>query len=91
MENENFESTGSPEADISACQTFDALFEIIRGLEGIQGSAKYYSSEKLLSDINEVRKGDRGIGYITNTFKLRDKVTELLRTDEVHIQFLKNG
>lgn len=75
------ESTGQDKAYrelIRAAVDFETLYETIRQVRTIRGTGREYSAEKLIGYIEEVRKGDMDINYITRTYGLRDKVQELL-------------
>ncbi len=63
---------------IKFSDNFENLYKIIRRIGIIPGTAKDYPSEKLVADINEVRRGEKDLGFITRTYGLRDKVKELL-------------
>ncbi len=57
---------------------FETLYETIRQMMIVRGTGAEYSAEKLIGYIEQVRKGDMDINYITRTYGLRDKVQELL-------------
>ena len=63
---------------IKAAADFDALYRVIREIGVIRGSAKEYPAEKVIDDIERVRKDEIDEGFITRTYGLREKVEELL-------------
>lgn len=63
---------------VQAAVDFETLRETIRQIGTIPGMGRDYPAEKLIGYLEEVRKGDMDINYITRTYGLRDKVQELL-------------
>lgn len=64
---------------IGGAKSFDELNQAIDKLGGLQGSKDYFTAEELKQFIEEVRRGNRDLQYITRTGDLRMKVEELLR------------
>lgn len=63
---------------IQSASDFETLYETIRQMGVIRGTAKEYEAEKLIGYIDRVRSGDMDLSYITRTYGLRDKIQELL-------------
>ncbi len=58
-------------------KTFDELYAELDKIEGIQGSQKFYTSKDLKKGVQLVMEEKIDSSFITNTYGLRDKVTEL--------------
>ena len=79
----NDESTGvTPEtikADlISQITSFEKLYASLDSIAPIKGSQQVYSAEDLMEVISGVQSGRSDVSFVTSTFGLRQKVSELL-------------
>ena len=64
--------------NIEQAQDFNELISVINRSGGLRGSQEVFEPERLYRLINEVRNGEKEVGYITRTNGLRDKVIELM-------------
>ncbi|MES2437400.1 MAG: hypothetical protein V4519_05320 [Patescibacteria group bacterium] len=70
---------------IAAATNFDELYEVLRQIEGVQGSTSFYSADKLIKYIDLIRKmaedNPGGFMYsvigVTGSCGLREKVNQL--------------
>lgn len=72
------ESDQSPENQIRESRTFDELYDTLDSLGRIHGSQGVYSADEIIGIVEKVRSGELTIDYVTRTYGLRDKVSELL-------------
>ena len=70
--------------DTPEISNFDMLYERIKQLGGIQGSASFYPADDLIERINTVRQHPDTINIVTRTAGLRDKVKKLLTSSPMN-------
>ena len=63
---------------IEAAVSFEGLYSILRAMHEVVGTAKTYTPDELIKKIEDVRRGDRDIGFITRSHGLRSTVERLL-------------
>ncbi len=79
MEGEPIIDTLSEREDlIKSANSFEDLYQVLRQIGDIRGTAKTYTAERLVEKIEMVRKGEATPLDITRTYGIRDKVQELL-------------
>ena len=64
---------------ISSASDFDELFAILRRIGEVSGKSKTYSSNDLITIINNVRNHDFPLNTVTRGLGLRAKVEELIK------------
>lgn len=65
--------------DINEVTSFHALYEALKQIPGqIEGGHATYDSEELMRRIEQVRKGQASLTYVTRTYGIRDAVEKLL-------------
>jgi hypothetical protein len=67
---------------------FDSLYDMIRQLGEITGTAKTYTADELIKEIERVRHGHRETAFITRSFRIRETVERLLPTDRVYKKYV---
>lgn len=67
------------EKEISEAKDFDELIRAVYKTDGIQGTADFFTPDKLKEIINNVREGKRDIKRITRSGGLRERVEGLLK------------
>jgi hypothetical protein len=90
MENIDFKPKQWNEG-IENVNSFNELYERIRRSGGIQGSREFYTPDKLINIIEQVRHNHRPPNFITNTFGIRDIVERLLETDAKYLKYTKGS
>jgi peptide subunit release factor RF-3 len=78
----------SPEAEkVTACETLDELRKVLEEIGPVQGSSAVHHPRDIWHRIEQVRHGHRGITFVTQTYKIREKVTELLEADPTYKKY----
>lgn len=72
------ENSELPEQVIKRVSNFSELYEALDRVCPLKGSQGVYSSDELIDIINRVREKELPIEYVTRTYGLREKVSELL-------------
>ncbi|MDP2695726.1 MAG: hypothetical protein Q8O87_00550 [bacterium] len=67
---------------IGEANSFYGLYEALRKAGSLPGSDNDYSAEVLIDRIEGVRRGEHPINFITRSAGLRDRVADLLESDE---------
>lgn len=78
----NFEGAEAKKREVFS--SFDELYEVIRSLDSVEGTRKTYNPEEIIGLIEEVRRGDVVIEYVTRADGIRKSVEELLLNDPVY-------
>lgn len=73
-------------AELSQAQNFEALYELLKKIKGINGSKDFYPSGRLIKMIEAVRQGELSINFLTNEAGLRSRVKDLLALEKVRSQ-----
>lgn len=68
---------------ISEAKDFMELFKTLESTGGLQGSEKFYEVEELKQLVNQVRAGELPLDIITKTDGLRQRVSELMKIEEL--------
>ncbi len=70
------------EKSIAEAKNFEELERVIKASGGIQGSQDFFKPKALIDIINEVRRGEKDILYVTRTAGLREKIENLLKKEQ---------
>lgn len=71
------------EVSFTSAQSFDELFEMMRSMGDIKGSAETYPAEDIISIINVIRAGRTDLMIsVTRSFALRETVARLLEKEQ---------
>ena len=62
----------------SQASDFEEIIDAVDRLAGIQGSKQYYNNKTLKEILTKVKNGNLGIDHVTNTYGLRDALTQVL-------------
>ncbi|MFA6198189.1 MAG: hypothetical protein WC734_03510 [Patescibacteria group bacterium] len=80
MENIDFPNPRENETmGIEYAASFESLYDILRGMGEVVGTAKTYTADELIRKIDDVRRGDRDISFITRSHGIRSAVERLLK------------
>lgn len=66
------------EALVKAAESFSDLYDVIEKIGPVQGSQELFLPMRLIDIIAKVRRGEIGLGFVTNTYKIADQVEYLL-------------
>jgi hypothetical protein len=75
-------------SQISACNSFDELYEVLRKFGGVQGSQEYTPAETIISNIEKARKfpSKFSLKFITRSAGLREKIEILIQEEQEKIK-----
>ncbi|MFA6198585.1 MAG: hypothetical protein WC734_05580 [Patescibacteria group bacterium] len=83
MERINYPNPREAESmGIEAAASFEGLYSILRTMLEVVGTAKTYTPDELITKIEDVRRGDRDISFITRSHGLRNTVERLLTNEQ---------
>ena len=72
-------------------ESFDVLYEVIRGAGKIHGTHKNYTPEEIIKVIERVRHGHRSIEFVTRSYGIREAVERLLENDKVYQKYTRGS
>ncbi|OGY44557.1 MAG: hypothetical protein A3B89_03840 [Candidatus Buchananbacteria bacterium RIFCSPHIGHO2_02_FULL_40_13] len=92
MNIENFPNPKENEKiGIEEATSFEDLYEMLKILGDIEGTGRSYTPDKIIEYIEQVRRDEMDIGYITRSHGIRSTVEKLLKNDKVYQEIVKRS
>ena len=76
---------------IEEATSFEDLYEMLKILGDIEGTGRSYTPDKIIEYIEQVRRDEMDIGYITRSHGIRSTVEKLLKNDKVYQEIVKRS
>lgn len=81
MDSEAKENMFQQPRTIRSAQTWEEPLEIIRAIDGLQGSGEFFYPDELEEDMQAVREGRLSLQALTRTDGFREKIAELMERE----------